>query len=207
MDRSVCTLVELWKHFRIWRIGNRFVFCGFPFQVTAEGWWTIAARPGGISPVALESFKSFTYCYCSVLIKVARWQGDMRPGKEEPVWLQDGSKEKSRAPKQHSLLLLWVPKPPTTVQPDSCVAGIKGTSQERPKRRRGRKTSLLSGIVLVIFHNLADNGWQCHCHPGPKTEGARSSCVTLRYQGLMADDVKLAWKSKAALKFAFSSTN
>lgn len=68
-----------------------------------------------------------------------------------------------------------MPKPHTTVQPDSCVADVKDTSQEGPKRKRGRKTSLVSGILLITFHNLADNGWQCHCHPGPAAKDTSHS--------------------------------
>ena len=127
----------------------------------------------------------------------------MRPGKERPVWLQGGSKEEgSCAPKQHSLPLLWVPKPRTTVQTDSCVAGIKNTGQEGPKRKWGRKTSLVSGILLIIFHNLADNGWQRHCHPGPAAKDARRS-FPLRHPALPTFDrgrCEVGMKIKSSFK-------
>lgn len=98
-----------------------------------------------------------------------------------------GSSEESRAPKQHSLPLWGVPNPHTPVQPDSCVAGSTGNGQRGPERKQGRKTSLVSGIVLIIFRNVADNGWQRPCHPAAAAKDTRHS-FALRHPAQAAFD-------------------
>lgn len=64
---------------------------------------------------------------------------------------------------------------------------LKAPAKRGPKRKWERKTSLVSGILLIIFHNLADNGWQCHCHPGPAAKDTRCS-FPLRHPVLPAFD-------------------
>lgn len=67
-----------------------------------------ARRDFWISHVVFKSLQSLSSITAQARTRgVARWQGGMRPGKESPVWLVDGSKEEeSCAPKQHSLPLL-----------------------------------------------------------------------------------------------------
>lgn len=119
------------------RTGNCFVFFGCPFRAQQRA-LGCCFRPGGISPVASKSFQA--------LSGIIALEGGVRP-----VWEQRGG--------EHSQTAFLGPLESAgtthTAQLTSCGPGIEGTSQEGPERKLGRKTSLVSGILLAISHHLA----------------------------------------------------
>lgn len=120
------------------------------------------------------------------------------PG-EVVLWGLGGSREEESIPKQHSLPLCRVPEPHTQSPAHLLCAWHQPRGPRKGISQKNQKNIPSFWNSAGHFPSLA---WQWHCPPGAAARDTRclSPRVTLAFQCLTEDDVRLAVKIKSSFK-------